>query len=910
MIYGDLRIAGAQNYEDQGETSSSITNNTEILLPIYSSCLNRLSRHIEINLAKTIIEDELEKINYIWNELSHAKSLNSEEKCILARNATTKLSAYLSGDTYLIPEGYNLCEVALEVEEGIEFDEEEMETEVQLEGGVLGIESEDALIKNNELFLCFLERINAENTEDNNGKFILENVSIINTIAETHIGHVGCDISTIIGSILDSLISAASKDYSLSSLEEVLSMLIDNGLHKSPVLISEHTKIKEIIRCYVDKYQLKYIEERVNVPSAPVMLCMMSRSIGEICGQNKFTKFILDLPGKNNRPSLYDSFASCQFSDTVKSITCASIPFDFWNLLSQILSKQKQEQKDGSFAKDIKTLLAIQSSSNTELGKIINRKIMTAASEQREFLDTAFVNAIVSAIEHKSPVSMTDANNHNYISPNAARIDPKSLEKLIFLELFIEGYCTNQSRISKYSSLLLSKLSLKTENTSVKVLSHSEKLLKYFKHPQCPEISSNLHIKFNSKIDDLSQKIVLFLEETKKTEPGCTKSFFTNLLSLLEEVSVELIHLPDSPTSFEKLIEKSIQSVSSEEVIILTGKFLSSKWMKIAKKTITKLGKTSKSLLPQETLDMISKFEKIILKNLPSSMTLRKSKVLFHEEKFDESEVKNTVLSVLGFSYCSEYSHSYHHRNNLPVSYVRMVQNVLLPSTSSDILEELIVNGVKYKLPVTLLKDLDRSSYKIGEDKILRSKIVGVEEKYEQDIQLELGVQFIEGAIKLGLSKEAIEVAASLMNQYTAAVMLNAGWVPNHIMFPLKSGLGIAPMLSEDTIFTLERSTSGEHIIKASISGHGKILHAQEKELIDITKNREGYIKNIIAIAPTEHELSSIVNEIELKSNIELRIKQDGSVEVIKVRYELPNLCPEKISKICNSNEVRPYLHF
>uniref|UniRef100_UPI001584EA16 hypothetical protein n=1 Tax=Candidatus Ichthyocystis hellenicum TaxID=1561003 RepID=UPI001584EA16 len=539
----------------------------------------------------------------------------------------------------------------------------------------------------------------------------------------------------------------------------------------------------------------------------------------------------------------------------------------------------------------------------------VNRKMMTAASEHRESLELALVNAMVSATEYESPVLDVSGN----ATTNMAKLNPRSLEKLRFLELFIIDFCLNPDSIKSYTSSLLEILSFDTEHTSAKVLSDSKDLLRHFNHPQCGQISQTLSIKVESKINALSEEIGVFLEETNEIQPGDTELFFEKLTDILRKASVELIHLPDGAISLNELLEKSAASVSSEKSLTLVGKILSGKWIKTAKKAIAKLGKTSSSLLPQELLDMFSAFEKAIFKKLPSRMSLRSSQtVSFNEGNFTEADVRNAVLSTLGFGCSSEYKYSYHRDKDLPSHYVELIQGKLLPLTSSDIVEEFVVNGTKYELPATLLKDLARSSYRIGEDEVSTSRIVDFDPRNERGMQRALGTQFIEGAVKLGLTREAIETCASIMNQAVAAMMLDTGWVPNHTMFPPRSGLGIAPTLSEDTVLTLEKSESGEYIVNVSVYGHGMILHGQEKRklLVDVTTNPTEHRNSIIAIVPMDPELSSVVRGIELRSSLSLRINQDGSAEALKIQYQAPNLSPEKISKICNSEEMAQYLHF
>ncbi|CUT16956.1 MULTISPECIES: hypothetical protein [Candidatus Ichthyocystis] len=869
MIPGNIVVSSGESLSNEEENPCCSINPNIVeceSTPSYTTCINKLSTIVERMTAREWLETKLSEISSSWGKLSSLLSTGYEK----------------SNDIVQAIEG--MChQLSCTSNDGD------------------SIIFKTSAISDEEIMLCWADQVIKENEPNELGLFQADILFTLEKISFLLHDPISDEVSSLIQTLLSILFKYKDKTCSCSSLEKILETLVDKELFKSEVLLSCHPDngkiIKEIVSCFVCKYQISYICEKTDISNPELVI----DSIAESIGFTNYSNIFVDNLGKTSRNlpllSKYDRFSNLNLLKIIKLISCSVITDDILNFFLYYLEYQEHSY-DLLSIKEIKYLLCEIPSTTDYLGKIIKENALKN-QEKSLHLNEIFAKKIILSITKNSPVIDSSGNTN-------AKLDKKSITLLSMAKEFFSINPTVEEKLQVFLESKLKSIYWDTRYTSISVLESSISVFSYFDLAQYSSIRTEFLKKVDLKINELAKIIVKGLEELVELGEASKKDSITSiikLLSILKTLRVELIHLPTGITSEPAVIQKAIYMISSEKRISLITKILSSDNILATEKILEKMAKKTSSSAPMEVLESLSALKRLSFRMTKSEHKLTRSVSYVSKDK--KSKIETLITQLMGFNYHPEFKYYYQTCGELPIDYLEHIKTLSIPATRSDMGQSFTVESQTFSFSETLYKDLNRCSYLIGGIKVSTS----CEDKSLTQISDDLMINFISMAADIGLSNDIIEQSGAVMNQSIAAIMLDAGYRASNHMFPPGSGIGLAPTLSGNTEFTLDRLTSGNATITCCVSATAKAIVAQEPgKNIDIEKDTKAHRLNSATIIPSDDETITCLEGIKLSSSICLEISPDGNIKVTKFSYEADGLSPEKISTICKCPDLADYL--
>ncbi|WP_092401860.1 MULTISPECIES: hypothetical protein [Candidatus Ichthyocystis] len=702
-------------------------------------------------------------------------------------------------------------------------------------------------------------------------------------------------VGGVVSALLRLLHHNSSSNLSKEQLESVLTVMLDGDFYKSEFIAQSQPEgcnlLKDVVTNCADRYKLMCAEEEALVGFT--LSSYAAESVGNPHFCNQLDKKLSSMPTNTDLIYKCDEITtSCKYEVTVKLISYSSIPSSVRGFSLKVMEEQKQNTGNLS---ELESKLAEVALSEDALGKMIGEKIK-AAEERVGDYEEAFILSMMSSMEANSCVIDKETGR---AVPKHIRITAKSVEKARRIYTFISEHSSQKEQHMEMALLMFSGMNWVTEDASLSTLIAAEEVLKLFGHKQVSELHAASKEKAEEVTRDIAEMYKDLLESAAALPAGNEQILLVKLKKISLTAHSVISHLPKGLLSEREAVRMAVESLSKENANALAAakRVLSGWWMLEARKVIEKISEKTASSMPRELGISLSKLDGALgISRFGMALRGRGSPPRKERKQHD---VEGGVLEVLGFCYSQKYDYYYQNRSELPTSYALHTMGNYLPTTSSDHGTKVTVDGKDYAVQNSLIQDLRRSLYTVCGVEISANDIDGgTEGKNEAEVTEEMSRFFVKEVAKLGLTPEAFEVLCAIMNQSSAAVMLNTGWIVSHLLFPVQAGIGINEEFSGTTKHELRVLPSGQVVMTCSISGVARALYVQEKErYVDVKKDVSAHRQNSNFVF-TDPELLA---GIDISSSMEVLINTDGTIRIIKLKYELPNLTPERVESICSS---------
>ncbi len=689
----------------------------------------------------------------------------------------------------------------------------------------------------------------------------------------------GEKFSRLVAFICEELNDIGNNCISNTLSESILDSLIKNNIHNLNLFkckkSSNIPKLKHLqdlsSQCIWKLYKNNY--DKIGKDTVKALISIIATSAGKIHNSNEAVSFIDKISVTLNLKTI--SNISCRsLSEESSLVLYSQIPESIRKEMFNILRSQSQKT---SMLEKLEEKIKLMLRRKDELSDVIRKNISESNIHTAE-LEGLLCECMVSSLRQEN------VSNDGKNLVVATRL---TLDKLKALSRFIEnnGGIDIENRIFSSTKDLLSNIEFEFSLSSPKVAHEISTILTRFEHPQseyAKQKSDEIIQKSEKRIyhmalDDIRNRLLSSKNNEEK---------FKSWLHIAKKIEIESHHVTEGKEEIENLLLFTANELSTQELNAVRTMLYD---INTSLTTLEFINNRCRSTIIKDTINSLSLWKKSF--GATNSMMLAFFRIL---EK-PQAEWKKIICEILNLYYNDEHDYFYQVNGPLPNKVLIKCQEQCLPNTSNGVSNHIRVNGKEFTIPHSVWLDITRSIFIVQEKTIVTNydNKTGVSHNEVTHAKIKAMIKEID---KLNIPSEALSSLLALMNQNTAAQLLDAAMTTSICIFPEESKLSSSPSMSEKTIYSVVKTPEGELILTCSIQGKIKALQKLPQGV-----SRKVGDKNYLEDAePIPLNINKLPDGKfpDQSANMKIRINDDGTVEIIEIRHLLTNITPSVVNNL------------